>query len=104
MPQVSTGLKSPGVLTVRKGFSEGKSVEMARPQQPYDDQQYGQTDSYYQDDYGNPQEGHYDQQGPDQQGHHDQQGQPQGDGYYDEQYAMFVQSAGIVLTVMQRIL
>lgn len=46
---------------------------MARPQQPYDDQQYGQTDSYYQDDYGNPQqEGHYDQH-------------QQGDGYYDEQ-------------------
>lgn len=59
---------------------------MARPQQPYDDQQYAQTDSYYQDDYGNPQEGHYDQH--DQQ--HDQQGQPQGDGYYDEQYVTCV--------------
>lgn len=56
---------------------------MERPQQPYDDQQqYAQTDSYYQDEYANPQEGQYDQ--------HDQQGQPQGDGYYDEQYATCV--------------
>lgn len=92
------------MLTIRKGFLEGKSVKMARPQEPYDDQQYAQTDSYYQDDYGNPQEGHYDQQDHDQQGHPDQQGQPQGDGYYDEQYAMFVQFAEIVLIMMQRIL
>ncbi|RPB15253.1 hypothetical protein P167DRAFT_571729 [Morchella conica CCBAS932] len=53
---------------------------MARPQQPYDDQQYGQqTDSYYQDDYGHPQQDgqHYDHP-------HGQQQQPGADGYYDE--------------------
>lgn len=44
---------------------------MSRPQQHYDDPQYGQggqTDSYYQDDYG--------PQGYSQQG----------EGYYEEQY------------------
>jgi hypothetical protein len=53
---------------------------MARPQQPYDDQQYGQqTDSYYQDEYGHPQQDgqHYDHP-------HGQQQQPGADGYYDE--------------------
>lgn len=49
--------------------------KMSRPQQHYDDPQYGQggqTDSYYQDDYG-PQA--YGQQG---------------DGYYEEQYVSVV--------------
>ncbi|KAA8906514.1 1,3-beta-glucan synthase component-domain-containing protein [Sphaerosporella brunnea] len=56
---------------------------MSRPQQPYNDDQYGQHDSYYQDDYAQGQhpqgqqhgQGHYDQ------GYDHQQG---GDGYYDE--------------------
>lgn len=55
---------------------------MARPQQPYDDEQYahGQSDQYYQDDY--PQGQHPPGQGQYEQGY----GQPnqQGDAYYDE--------------------
>ena len=62
---------------------------MSRPQQPYDDDHYGQgqSDKYYQDDYsqhGGTGGGHYDQ-GYAQGGQHGgQQGGHQGDGYYDE--------------------